>query len=242
MRPYFFLFLLSIGLGQWSIAQETLNIDPVELLNQSQEIYEQTPTYMVKLNYTMFGDTNATIPLEAYSGKLTKNKEDLFLRIHKTYFINNPSKNLSVKIFNEDQIIEVYPNNEQNIVATPMNMQEFIKYFPTKKVLETNTQYICVLTTGKFTQFPYGTVKLFIDKASKQLQKQELYFLSKMPYKDHNGIQKEGFPRMEIKFSNFNTNVSKNALSELDINQYITEQGKEYYPSNDYNVYKVLTK
>ncbi len=214
-----------------------------DILTKAQQVFANTQKYTVEVDYKMFGNYKTTKPLEAFSGVMVKNNASTYLKIHNTTFITNQKTKTSVKVFNEDKIIEVAKQTTEIVSldnTSPVNIENFIKLFKYKKVEDKGAHYLCTLTTDKITQIPYGRVEIYIQKTDFHITKQVLYFLANVPYKDHNGEQQKGNPRLEVTISNYKDALSKTQEGIAELSQYIIKSGGAYKPSTAYKDFKII--
>ena len=123
---------------------------------------------------------------------------------------------------------------------SPVYIENFIKLFKNKTIVDKGDYYMCTLTTDVITQVPYGKIELFIDKDSYVITKQVLYFLAEYPFIDENGKQQKGNPKMVVTLSNFKKEISQELTEVTDIKQYITKTGDSYKPSATYKEFKII--
>jgi len=235
------LFVIAFFFNQNACFSQEREVSVNTILFKAQQVFERTAKYNVDVNYKMFGSYKATIPLEAFSGKLINNTQSTYLKISNTIFLTNKLNKISVKIFNEERIMEVAKQPDVNMVEnSPVNINNFIKLFKNKKIEDKGDYYLCTLTADYITQIPYGKVEIYIQKKDHIITKQVLYFLSKVPYKDHNGTQQEDNPRLEVTLNNFKKSISKKEEKLTNVSQYLTKYKGEFKPSITYKDFKII--
>ncbi|MHA7843658.1 MAG: hypothetical protein ACX93I_10085 [Winogradskyella sp.] len=226
---------LSLGLAQ----QKSPTVEDV--LTKAQQVFTTTPSYAIDINYQMFGNYTKTVAMEAFDGQMVKANRDTYLKINNTIFLTSETKKTNVKVFEDEHVIEVSEKETNSLMTnSPVYIENFIKLFKNKTIVDKGDYYMCTLTTDVITQVPYGKIELFIDKDSYVITKQVLYFLAEYPFIDENGKQQKGNPKMVVTLSNFKKEISQELTEVTDIKQYITKTGDFYKPSATYKEFKII--
>lgn len=211
-----------------------------EILSESQNTMKNFQNMSCDMNYKWYETYTTTKPSISYIGNLIKFENTVYSKINKTFFITDSKLNMAIKC-NEAEKAFIVTNNakiaESQSPLEVLNM--FIKQFKTKHVKDNGNQWICTLTTDVITQLPYGKVEIYINKETALIEKQVLYFLSRVPYKNEKGEREIGSPRMEIKLSNYKTNLSKQEKNMTKIASYVKKTGNEIVPTTAYKEFKI---
>lgn len=234
------VFLISLAWVSYGFSQDkTPTVEAV--LTKVQQVFTTTSSYSIDISYKMFGNYSKTVAMEAFDGQMIKTNKDTYLKINNTIFLTSETKNVNVKVFEDEQVIEV-SKTESNTLMTnsPVYIEGFIKLFKNKNLVDKGDYYLCTLTTDAITQLPYGKIELYIEKDSFVITKQVLYFLAEYPFIDENGEQQKGNPKMVVTLSNFQKDISKELAEVTDIKKYITKTGESYKPSATYKEFKII--
>ena len=227
------LFLLfNVAFGQ----NASLSVN--EVLEKSQAYFNDTPNFSLDLNYKMFGNYSKNVPMEKFNGRMIKSTNNMYLKINNTIFISNANNNKNATVFEDEKIIEIKSKNTI-ISNSPIQIENFIKFFKYKNLQDKGTHYLCTLTTDNITQLPYGKVELYIEKQNFILTKQVIYFLAEYPFIDENGIPNKGNPKMVVELSNFQNSISREFTELTKLSNYIVSDGKKVNPSINYKDFKI---
>lgn len=211
-----------------------------EILIESQNTMKNFQSMSCNMSYKWYETYTTETPSISYLGNLIKFEETVYSKINKTFFITDSKLNMAIKC-NEAEKAFIVTNNakiaENQSPLELLNM--FIKQFKVKEMKDNGSQWICTLTTDVITQLPYGKVEIYINKETALVEKQVLYFLSRVPYKNEKGERKIGSPRMEIKLSNYKKNLSKQEKNIIKIASYVKKTGKTLVPTTAYKEFKI---
>jgi hypothetical protein len=221
----------------YSFAQEK-TVD--EILTESQNTMQNFQNMSFDMNYNWYETYTTEKPSISYLGSLIKFEKTTYSKINKTFFITDSKLNMAIKCNETEKAFIVTSNTEASENQSPLELLNmFIKQFKVKEVKDHGDQWICTLTTDVITQLPYGKVEIYINKETALVEKQVLYFLSRVPYTDEKGEKKVGNPRMEITLSNYKTKLSEDEKIITKIASYINKNGKEIVPTTAYKEFKI---
>ncbi|MCO6175371.1 hypothetical protein NHF50_09980 [Flavobacterium sp. NRK F10] len=229
LMKYLFL-ILSV---QFFYAQEDSKI--AEILSKSNEQYQKKESLAVSLSYKLYSTYSSNFVTESYEGITVNSNKDNYIRIHNTEFIN--TSKLALKINHDQKLVLLIPSSSvpQN---SPLNVEDYIKYFKTKKLQSIGNEWIIEFQTSTLTQLPYGKVKIYIEKGTYKIKKQVLYLLEKVPYKEK-GVEKTNTPRLEIVFSEKKLSEAE-VKSLFNIDNIVLKEGESYKLARKYIDYKLL--
>ncbi|MEP0266067.1 hypothetical protein [Dokdonia sp.] len=178
----------------------------IDILNQSQEVYEAQNAYAMDATYTLYQGAESDVIDEAYDALLIKQEDTYYSRIHHTEHVYFAKAYLKA---NHDQKRFQYGAiKEQQSAEKGITINNYLNFFKEHKLTETANTYICTLTSTAITPLPFGKVVMHIDKKTLQIKKQVLYYLGNGVFKDDSGNQFLGTPRLEITFSPIQTDIS----------------------------------
>lgn len=197
---FFIIFFPALVIGQ----SQTPKV--VEILKQAQELYNVTKNYTLNTHYTLYQGENSNRVEESYEGLLLKQNATFYSRIHTTEFLYFDDEYL--KINHDQKRIQYGEAKQKKTLEKGISIESYLKFFKNHSLKETSTAYICTLTTTAITPLPYGKVVMYIDKKTKQITKQTLYYLEKKAFKDASGATFYGIPRLEITFSMLNKDIT----------------------------------
>lgn len=236
-RKYILSMLCLLCFQTYSFGQDK-TVD--EILSESQTAMTKFQNMSCDMTYKWYGTYTEEKPSISYLGNFIKFEETIYSKINKTFFISDSKSNMSIKC-NEAEKAFIVTNNTKVIEGqSPLELLNvFVKQFKVKSVKDTESQWICTLTTDAITQLPYGKVDIYISKETALVEKQVLYFLSRAPYKNAKGEEKVGNPRLEITLSNYKTVLSEHEKIITNIASYVKKTGAEIVPTTDYKEFKI---
>ena len=220
-----------------TIAQATVKDIRVEqLLTEAQRLYEQTPDYVLHMEYTMYQGAKGKETLISYPGELVKDGANYYSKIHNTETFILGQEYLKI---NHDQKRGYYAISEQQTTENPtVNIASFLVYFKDKVLKETDTHYICVLNATGVTVLPYGKAEIYIDKTSGHITQQVLHYLSKQKFVDKQGNTVWDYPRLQIDFTGFETTIDP-YKAKFNLAEYIEVTSKKIIPKNSLQGYLI---
>ncbi|MAY21701.1 MAG: hypothetical protein CMC74_02875 [Flavobacteriaceae bacterium] len=210
-----------------------------DLLQKTVLFYESQPTYSVDLTYRLFRDTISPKTIEEYGGLFQKQGKNTYLKIDQTEFLNNERASLKV---NHDQKAMLFssPKNEaQAISLSPLQIRQYLKSFSKKEVYSSKGAWVCKLSTPIFTQLPYGTIWIFINKKTYAIEKQRMELTAPKGYKDEKGNFTMHRKYLEIVFSNFSETLENSA--RLKLSNYVHQRNGEVTVTGTYKDYDLYT-
>ena len=217
---------------------QTKTVD--QILMETQNTMKANENMRFDMHYKWYNTYTEKSSSITYQGNLIKFDKIMYSKINNTFFISDTKSKTSIKCNEEEKALVVQHNTNTTESQSPIALLDtFIKFFKTKEVKDNGDQWICVLTTDVITQLPYGKVEIFINKETALIEKQILYFLSNVPYKNEDGEEKSGNPKMEITLSNFENKLSENEKSIAQIDYYIQKKGTKIIPTTAYKEFKI---
>jgi len=220
-----------------SFAQEK-TVD--EILTESQNTMQNFQNLSLDMKYNWYETYTAEKPSISYLGSLIKFEQTMYSKINNTFFITDSKLHMAIKCNEAEKAFIITNNMEASENQSPLELLNmFIKQFKVKNVKDHGDQWMCTLTTDVITQLPYGKVEIYINKETALVEKQVLYFLSRVPYTDEKGEKKVGNPRMEITLSNYKTKLSEDEKIITKIASYIKKNGQEIVPTTAYKEFKI---
>lgn len=239
LKQIFNLFILTLFLQNNSMAQEnSLSVNSV--LEKAEKVFSKTPYYSLDIAYKSFGNYTTNEVLESFSGNIVKQNRSMYLKIHNTIFVTDEEKQLSLKLFETEKVIEISNQIKEVAEKSPLQITDFIKLFKYRKVEDKGDYYLCSLSTDVVTQLPYGSVQLYITKKDFLITKQVMYFLAKYPYLDKNGEERKGTPRLEVLLSNFKKQIPEDSKGLTNVSHYIVKKGSEFIGSKTYRDFTIV--
>lgn len=228
-----FLFLL---IFQCLYSQvEVLNAESI--LTKSKSYYENNPNFQASLEYTLFRSPDQPIVIDRYSGKMIKNNQDLYLKIHQTeFFINH---NNYLKINHEEKAMEYKKlMTRSDLKQNPIEVYSYLKYFSEQEVCETDSFWICKLITPKYTQLSYASITFYIDKNNYEVRKQVIELMAPGSIRDEKGNYSVDRKFLETKIKS----DKKHDFEVPEISNYISSRDGYMKPAKDYESYEFFNR
>lgn len=216
-------------------AQDDIKIK--DIFAKTQKAYSQDNALSLGINYKLFVSYTGSKVSEQYDGLCINNNKDVYLKIQNMEMLQTPS--VSVKVNHDQKIIQVIKSTATVNNQSPIAISGYLKYFKSKTLTDMGSQWKCTLQNVGYTELPYGKIEIYINKVSFRIEKQILYLLDKVPYKNTKGIEKTDFPRLEISFKEAKQTASFRK-SIFDPNSYIIIKGNSYTPSKKYSNYTLI--
>ncbi|MDY8138496.1 hypothetical protein [Aquimarina sp. 2201CG5-10] len=170
-----------------------------ELLNKVTTSYENKKQYQIAVTYNMHrGFTGNTIT-ESYNGKMIRNDDFTQFKLASSEILRFSQSQLSID-HDEKKIIYSQNNKNGNVQNSPLDINGFLEYYDQTKITEKNDVLICEMVSTKTNfQNPYGKVVMYINKNSYQIEKQELFFSTLIPFAESdNNAKKMDYGRLVI--------------------------------------------
>ena len=225
------LFLGSITLNY---AQE---ITAKETFNKIESYYKTIDILDIEMEYKMFRGYTGTNLTESYKGTMYKNEGVSKIDILGSEIIDLPEAKLIIN--KEAKTVTYHKKYNKETQSSPVDISMFLKFYKeaSTKVKGNTIVHEMVLKKGIQIPVPYSKIVVYVDKNSYQMQKQELYLSTKVPFIDKNGKEAPDLARMEIKFKT-NPNPSKKVPKLKDYVQI--DANKKVRLSQNYAAYKII--
>lgn len=209
----------------------------INILNKSEAFYNNTKAYSLDSRYRLYVNHTSNEIKEEYTGVTIKQDNNVYNRIATTEMIGI-GKSL-IKIDNKNKRIKVFRyNTSSNEMSTIKDFKNYLQYFTIVKLTENQSQWICTLETGKISMVPFSKVVLYLKKSNYQIERQDLFYLTKYKTRIVKGVPNYEMPRLVVSFSNFKNKVEdKNCF---DKSSYIKVKGGKIYPSKKYASYTIV--
>ncbi|MCF6133252.1 hypothetical protein [Flavobacterium wongokense] len=223
--------LLSIAIN----AQNSDRKRITDLFDKAQKLFD-LKNYYLESDYKLFVNYTSNEVKEAYKGITLKKGENMYTKLGSSEMIS--TNNLFIKIDNDNKRMKV-DKISSNAQKPILELNSYINYFSGYRLTESNGQWICTLTTSKVSVVPYSKIIVYINKNDYQIQKQELFFLTKYQTKIVNGKPKLDYPRLQIIYSNF----KKSGFPPNDyfnVDNYVKKTNQKYYPIKKYKSYTIV--
>jgi len=216
-------------------AQSNSNHSAQEVLDKVVTYYKDHPQLEYDLTYSLYRDFKNPKIIEQYKGVLSKDRKNSYLKIKDTEFITVQEDFLKI---NHSQKRMQFVKNAQGLqVSNPLNIDAYLKYFSTREVFEENGALVCKLSTPKFTQLPYGTIWMFVNPQTFELEKQIMELTAPKSIKDENGVFTTALKYLEIELTSSQNEID--FISKINIGAYITLKNKKYQPVALYSDYQM---
>jgi len=231
---YRIFWLLLLGSNAGSIAQD---VRAKELFDQVSRYYEQKESYSLSLDYAMFNiSTKPEERTEHYTGSASKQANFYTFKVLQSEMLVFGDKQL---IFDHKQKTITYLNNDSKKSELPVDLSSYLRIFDQNKLSTNNSFIICELTSSKLNfQNPYSKIVLYVDKDSKALVKQELFFGRLVPFSDNEtGKTKLNKGKLVIGINE----VAQQKKKTPRLEDFIKVSGKNKIQlRQEYNIYKLI--
>lgn len=221
-----------------SYSQSKITVD--ELLNKVKIFYEQKNSYSLNTSYTLYQDDNSNRILESYKGKIVKTDDVMYSKIQDTEFIQFSEALLKI---NHSEKAMLYANtNLSKGSNTPIDLSNFMNTgFKSSNIIVNNDNYIIELQAKEINFLPYSKIRIYIDKESYAIQKQELFLANKISVKDKNNQDVLVNPKLEIILFNFSEKDSQIFDSnKFVLSNYIIQSDNKVAVSLKYKDYNII--
>lgn len=216
-------------------AQSNINGTAQEVLDKVVMYYQDHPDLEYTLTYSLYRDFKAPKIIEQYQGVLSKDTQNTYLKIKDTEFITTQGDFL--KINHEQKQMQFVKNAAGKEGPNPLNIKAYLKYFSTKEVFKENGLLVCKLSTPQFTQLPYGTIWMYVNPNTFELEKQIMELTAPKSFKDENGAFTSDLKYLQIELGTPQNEVD--IKSKITIGTYITLKNKKYQPTAVYKEYQL---
>ncbi len=237
MKKYI-LIVAGLLLYVTSYSQSKITVD--ELLNKVKIFYEQKNSYSLNTSYTLYQDDNSNRILESYKGKIVKTDDVMYSKIQDTEFIQFSEALLKI---NHSEKAMLYANtNLSKGSNTPIDLSNFMNTgFKSSNIIVNNDNYIIELQAKEINFLPYSKIRIYIDKESYAIQKQELFLANKISVKDKNNQDVLVNPKLEIILFNFSEKDSQIFDSnKFVLSNYIIQSDNKVAVSLKYKDYNII--
>jgi len=231
-KIYIVLLLFTIG-SVYPQAAPTQKEDVKKILEKVKSGFEKTPSYDYKLSFNFRPVNKTGIAPIVSIGRVAKSGTVTYYKVQDTENLYKPGA--SIRVSHEQQLIE-YNASKGAGSSLPFNISDFVKYFNDAHLVDKGSYYICTMDVGKFTTLEYSRIELYINK-DYSLQKQILYYLKQIPFKNKKGIEVMDYPVLEIAFVKNNADKKENLFSESN---YIKIKEGKITPASDFKNYKIV--
>jgi len=230
---YLFLALMS------PICATAQSSDALDLLSSSKTYFEQNPVFQTQLTYTLFRDKDNPVVIRSYDGILVKKQDDLYLKIHNTEFLL--TKDALIKVNHDQEAIEYTAGNTEAISQNPMAIDQYLTLFADSEVTQQGNQTVCVLTTPKYTQLPYGAIDLFFNTENGALNKQILTLVNPGAIPNENGEMDASLKYLAIEFKQIQIDPP-NVSSYFESSKFVSGGKKTLSAATALSNYKLIDR
>jgi len=170
------------------------------ILNKVFDYYKTAESYSYNCTYNMYRGFTGNIITESYKGTIFKDGNISRITALNSEILSYPNAQLTIS--NDSKLIIYIKKRVDFVEKSPVDISLFLKYFEGNIVSQENNiiKYEMTLTKNNF-QIPYQKVVFYINKTNYSLIRQELFFATKLPFKNAEGESVNDFGRMEIIFS-----------------------------------------
>lgn len=223
---------------QCMVAYTQNNLPKVEnVIQKVSQTYTSSPTYMFDMKYELYQDKETLKVEESYLGKVIRNHNNYYSKIHHTEFVQFEDSN--VKINHDEKAILYLKDSLKTTKTVFSDIVSLIGQFKDVSIRQNNEVFICEFIAKDVTLLSYSKVVLYINKNDYTIQKQVMYLSNAMVFKDQNGNQTVSNPRLEISFSKFNHKIDGNQKL-LAKASYITNVGHNITTSSELSTYELI--
>ncbi|WP_299883974.1 hypothetical protein [uncultured Lacinutrix sp.] len=220
-----------------AVAQYT-DQDIIDVFNKSQAQFVDNSDYKVALEYTLYRNKKEPITIDKYLGVLIKKDKDTYVKINTTEMLTTGST--FIKINHKQKAMEYTTINDNTLIQNPIAIENYLKYFATKKMSIEDNSITCVLTVPKLTQLPYGSITLTFNKQTYSLQKQTIELVTPGRIKDEKGEYNNSRKFLEIKIKKVEDHPVIG--NELNIDSYVDTNSSQLQPIKKYNSYRLINR
>ncbi|WP_298892455.1 hypothetical protein [uncultured Psychroserpens sp.] len=212
------------------------------VLTQSQTLLKDKSEMKCTMNYDLYSTSFSNEVKEHYSGNIVKNEDRYYIKINNTIFLNQLNTNTFLKLNTEQKLIQFLKG--KNVATTNGSLFDqvsvLINLYKNQSLKSKGDYWICTLKANTVSQLPYSKVELFVNKETKLLTKQVLYFSSQMPYKKKDGTNHLGNPRLEISISDYQFSLTDKDKGLTFLSNYVNTSSSEIRPSTAYKNFKII--
>ena len=209
------------------------------ILNKSKAYFENFSSFKGELSYTLFRDKENPVVIGSYDGILVKRGDDIYLKIHNTeMLLKNGSM---IKVNHDQKAMEFNAVEGKGVSQNPIDLKQYLQLFSEIDVKEEGSETVCVLTTPKYTQLPYGAVELIFDSKTGALHKQVLTLVNPGAIPNENGQPDNSLKYLAIDFKNIDPNPA-GIDNLLSISSYIKGSDNAKSPASELAGYKFIDR
>jgi hypothetical protein len=222
-----FLFLSGVNIvdAQNSIA----------LLEKVNNYYKTVQFYNVESTYNMYRGFTGKSVTESYKGTMYKNGQVSVVKVLGQGIIM--FENVQLIVNDADKTITYTKNDAESVQKNLIDVDKLSKYYDFTSIKDDKKVIIYEMTLkNKDLPLPYSKLIFHINKTDNSLVKQELFFATKLPFKNKDGEMSNDNGRMEIIY-----NPSNTPIKNIKLEDYITTDSKDrIHLSKAYKNYQLI--
>ncbi|MGK4569022.1 hypothetical protein [Flavobacterium sp. 3HN19-14] len=229
-------FLLMLICSAFAAAQKDDRKEMEGLFSKTQKVYENANSFKLATSYKLYPTYRSNTVCESYAGILFRNKEDFYCKIDKTEFIK--IADTYIKVDNESKRMQL-SNEKAPDPIEAYNIRALMSHFRDFSMTSTPDQFICTMTCPELTLVPYGKAIIYINKKDLTIDRQVMYMLNLNAYKNSKGKNVTDYPRLEILFSEFDSQAAIPAV-KFKLETYIRKSKQVPIPAKEYKNYQIV--
>ncbi|MCK8482234.1 hypothetical protein MUY34_16505 [Flavihalobacter algicola] len=212
------------------------------ILSKSQMFLQDKIEMHCSMNYNLYPTLKSKDVIENYDGLVLKNEDNYFIKINNTIFLNKLHTNKFIKLNTDQKLIQytVDKNTKSNNQSLFDQIKVLTDLYKNHDLTSEGNFWVCTLSPNTISQLPYSKVQLFVNKDTNLLSKQVLYFSSQMPYKEKDGTNHLGNPRLEILISDYKFALTQKEKELTLLSHYIIDNESDIRPSAAYKTFKII--
>ena len=205
-----------------------------DVLDKATTFYTTKNQYRIDMKFTMYRGFSGNNKTESYTGIMERNGDYMKNSILNTTIYQYPKSKI---IIDDDVKTLTYTLVDmQSLQNVPVDLNIFLEYYKESQVIDGGKVWICemVYVDEKILAPPYGKVVLYIDKKDYSIQKQELFFSNRIPFKSKKGNEiEQDYGRLVITLSHdMNVTITpKNQSDFISVNNSNSIRLSETYSS-----------
>ncbi|RTY91781.1 hypothetical protein [Flavobacterium sp. GT3R68] len=234
MVRYLLLYFSFLCIGAPAFSQQKWTV--AQLFHKVEQHYENLKVYHYVSAYSFYENTNSKIPIEKKSGLIIRKNNVIYQKLTGIESINFGDYNVVVD--NGEKKIQIVKNKSS---TSPLILNSYLNFFPTKKIIQNPDYWICELSADKaLLTSQYSRIRFFIAKKDFSLLKQVFYMNGTQEFKKNNKTVKINDPRLEITL--LDRSDAKSVTPSLIRSDYFTIKDKKIKPSKRFATYKLITQ
>ncbi|MDO5971994.1 hypothetical protein Q4Q35_19505 [Flavivirga aquimarina] len=230
------LLILALFLGNIALSY-TQEITALNTFNKIESYYKTVDVLDIEMEYKMFRGYTGTNLTESYKGTMYRKEGVTRIEILGSEIIDLPDAKLIVN--KEAKTIAYNKKSFEKTQNSPVDISMFLKFYKeaSTKISGHIIIHEMVLKEGIQISIPYRKIIIHVNKNNYQIEKQELYLSTKVPFVDKNGKEVSDLARMEIKFRK-----NPNPLKKVpELKDYVRiDSNKKVHLSQNYMAYKII--